>query len=141
MVEVRDAQQWDVGFVPEPFTFTVTPELNQQYLFAVEDYGEQYLGSDGVVHPALLLNMSNTTRSPSHSIDAGNGNLHARDECKFLSAGRVGESFRVEWRVDEWYERKGRRFRVTHATVTEESGRLVLERRIHVTWNVAREQS
>jgi len=53
----------------EPFEFLLTPELNQQYLFAAEDFHPRYfqeteIGSP-IGHPGLLLNMSNATRSPS----------------------------------------------------------------------------
>ena len=134
MAETRLAQTWETGFRAHPLEFTVTPELNQQYLYAQEDFSELYLGDDALVHPSVLLNMSNTTRSPSHSLDSRSGNIHARDECEFFRPARVGDPLKVEWTVLEWYERRERPFRVTEALVSDSEGRPVLRRLIHTTW-------
>ena len=140
MTDHKLAQSWETGFRAEPLEFVVTPELNQQYLYAQEDYSPVYLGEDAKVHPALLLNMSNTTRSPSHHLDTRSGNLHARDECQLLRPARVGDRFRVDWTVVEWYERRERPFRVTEAVVTDGDGQEVLRRRIHTTWTTGAEE-
>jgi hypothetical protein len=134
MSQTKLAQEWEVGFRAEPLEFTVSAELNQQYAYAQEDYDPLYVGDGAIVHPALLLNMSNTTRSPSHALDQRSGNLHSRDETWFLRPARVGSPLRVDWTVVEWYERKGRPYRVTEAVVTEADGGKVLRRRIHTTW-------
>jgi hypothetical protein len=130
----NDARSWPIGFRPEPLEFVASPELNQQYAYAQEDFATMYLGPEAVVHPALLLNMSNTTRSPSHKLEETAGNIHARDECEFVGLGRVGDRLRVDWVVEDRYEKRGRPYRVTLATVTDSSGTPLLRRMIHVTW-------
>lgn len=140
MSTVKLAHTWETGFRAEPLEFVVTPEMNQQYLYAQEDYDPRYLGDGAIVHPALLLNMSNTTRSPSHALDSRSGNLHARDETDFVRPAKVGAKLRVDWTVTEWYERRGRAYRVTEIAITEEAGEAILRRRLHTTWTSGSEE-
>lgn len=63
--------------------FTVTADLNQQFLYAVEDYNPLFIdGRDGrppMVHPVLLMHMTPRTRSPSYRQAPGMGSAFARD--------------------------------------------------------------
>jgi hypothetical protein len=119
----------------EPFTFRVTPELNEQYLYAVQDYDPRYLESTDkgppVVHPGLLLNQSNLTRSPSFGLKAGMAGVHAKEEVDFLNPGRVGKQFRVTWRVVEEYEKRDKLYTVVEALIVDEDGREIMRRRTH----------
>ena len=139
MLDRKPADQMDVGDEFEPLEFTITPELNQQYLFAVEDYHPRYLGGgDGgqsLVHPALLLNFSNTTRSPSYVVSPGLGTLHAGEETRFVRPATVGDTLRVTWRVVDRYEKRGRVYHVREAVVVDGTGRTVLVRRLTSTYS------
>lgn len=126
-----------VGDEQEPLVFTVTPELNQQYLFAVEDFNPRYLRSgawgEPMVHPSILMNMSNRTRSPSFKLPPGWSSIHARDETEFRSAARVGETLTVTWKVVERYERRDRPYQALEVRITRPDGSLALRRIAHST--------
>lgn len=126
-----------VGDEQEPLEFVVTPELNEQYLYAVADYDPRYTvpGPDGasIVHPAVLLNMTSRTRSPSFALPEGWSSIHARDETEFLRPARVGETLTVRWTVVALYEKRGRPYQAVEAVVTDGQGRTVLRRIAHST--------
>jgi hypothetical protein len=124
----------------EPLEFVVTPELNQQYLYAEEDFSPIYLEatSEGppIVHPGLLLNMSNDSRSPSFSLPPGMAGLHARDETFFYNPARVGKRLRVTWKVVDTYEKRGRPYKIVECSVRDEDGVKIMNRLTHVTLTV-----
>jgi hypothetical protein len=131
------SRDWYEGFEPEPLEFDVTPELNEQYLYSQQDYDPMYLDDgDGpaLVHPSLLLNMSNTTRSPSHNLAPGVSSIHARDEVFFKAPAAVGQRFTVRWFVESTFEKRGRPYRITRATITDENDKTILVRKVHSTF-------
>lgn len=119
----------------EPFEFSVTPELNQQYLFAEEDFHPRYIEETEIgppiVHPGLLLNMSNPTRSPSFSLDIGPAGIHSREETNFFHPARVGKKIKVSWEHGEPYLKRGRYYQVFMTSVIEEGGLTVMKRVSH----------
>lgn len=121
----------------EPLEFTVTPELNQQYLYAVEDFRSCYIEETElgppIAHPALLLNMSNGTRSPSYSQPPGRAGFHARDETFFYNTARLGKKFRVTWNPIGSYEKRGRPYTVNDTLIVDEDGLEILRRLNHST--------
>jgi len=127
------ANELKVGEEFEPYEFHVTPELNQQYLYGVEDYHPRYLEETElglpIVHPALLLNQSNITRSPSFSLPPDIAAVHTADEVEFLSPARVGKRLRVTWKVTDIYEKRGRPYQVVEALIVDEDGVQILRRR------------
>jgi len=135
MSERKEKSQFsdEDGF--EPFTFQVTPELNEQYLYAVQDYHPRYLeeGDSGSpwVHPGLLLNQSNLTRSPSFGLKAGMAPVHAKEEVEFLNPGQVGKQFKVTWQEVEEYEKRDKLYTVIETLIVDEDGREILRRRTH----------
>ncbi|MDN5347803.1 MAG: hypothetical protein PWP65_1367 [Clostridia bacterium] len=139
MPEKKSVHLMEAGEELEPFEFLVTPELNQQYLYAEEDYHPRYLEKNEsgppLVHPALLLNMSNSTRSPSFYLAPGWAAIHAAEETEFLNPARVGKKLRVTWRIVETYEKRGKPWRVTEALVVDEDGVQILRRKLHSTYS------
>lgn len=121
----------------EPHRFTVSEDLARRYVDAVEDYHLCYLtGSGGdrpLVHPGLVLNQSNTTRSPSYSVAPGEAGIHAKEETWFVRPARVGDRLLVEWSFEESYERRGRTYLVYKAVVKDDRGNVIIERRSHST--------
>jgi len=119
----------------EPYTFQVTPELNEQYLYALQDYHPRYLEERDSgfpwVHPGLLLNHSNLTRSPSFGLEAGMAGVHAKEEVEFLNPGKVGKKFRVTWKVVEEYEKRDKLYTVIEALIVDEGGTEIMRRRTH----------
>jgi len=123
----------------EPLEYIVTPELNQQFCYGQEDFHPRYIEEteDGppIAHPALLLNWSNGTRSPSYQAAAvgpggGRAGLHARDITFFLNPARVGKKLRVTWTGIGSYEKRGRPYSVGDTLVVDEDG-LEIIRRLH----------
>jgi hypothetical protein len=111
--------------------FAITAEINQQFLFALEDYASEYLGDDGrpaQIHPVLLLHMSARTRSPSFRLAAGMGSVFAKDRVHFHRSAYVGEWLEVRWRLRDVYARKGRLYQVLETRVVGATGDLVVER-------------
>ena len=82
----------------------------------MEDFHPRYIEGDesapAFVHPGLLLNMSNNTRSPSFFLPGGWAEIHAAEETRYLSPARLGEKLRVTWEVVEAYEKRGRPWHV-----------------------------
>jgi acyl dehydratase len=121
----------------EPFEFVVTPELNQQYLYAMEDFHSWYLEETEfgppIDHPAMLLNMSNSTRSPSYSQPAGRAGFHTRDETFFYTPARVGKKLRVTWEALDGYEKRGRLYSVNKISMVDQDGLEILRRFSHGT--------
>lgn len=136
--EVRTADQLEVGDELEPFEVLVTPELNQQYLYAEEDFEPRYWRSQGdrspLVHPALLLHVSNNTFSPSFRLPRGIVNLQTAEETIFMNSCRVGARLRVTWRVVDRFERRGRIYNTRLARVVDQDGTEILRRTLTGTF-------
>ena len=135
MSEEKERTQFRMNDELEAYEFKVTPDFNQQYLYAVEDYHPRYLeetdAGPPLVHPSLLLNQSNVTRSPSYRLPPGVGGVHAKEEVEFLNPGRVGKTFRVTWKVVDMYEKRGRAYNVFETSVVDEDGVEILRRKLH----------
>ncbi|MGY8994412.1 MAG: hypothetical protein ACKVK8_09735 [Rhodospirillales bacterium] len=137
MSERKVATDLAVGESYAPYSFHVTPDLNEQYCYAEEDYDSRYRQGDSgdppLVHPALILNMSNRTRSPSFYMPEGHSVLHAKDIIEFISPAYVGKKLNVTWTVCERYKRRGRDFMVIDCRVIDEDGRDIFRRFSHNT--------
>ena len=142
MAERKGADQVGIGQEFEPYEFRVTPEFNRQYLEAEEDYHPRYLQETDaglpIVHPALLINHSNVTRSPSFHLPPGMAAIHAKEEVEFLNPGRVGKTFRVSWKVVDMYEKRVRPYQVKEALIVDEDGVEILRRMITDTYIAGR---
>jgi hypothetical protein len=143
MADTKFLHELEDGDELAPLEFIVTPELNQQYLFAEEDYDRRYLEPNEsgavMVHPALILNMSNETRSPSYRITPRICAVHTLDETAFLNPAWVGKKLRVTWKVLEHYERRGRPYHILDVKVVDEDGVVILTRKMHEILNLRRE--
>jgi len=137
-MEGKFAHELKAGDQYEPLEFLVTPDLNQQFLYSVEDYNPIYLeGRDGkppLVHPVLLMHMSPRTRSPSYRQAAGMGSAFARDRSRYLNPGYVGSRFRVTWTVTDTYEQRGKIYQDYVALVQDAGGTDILRRELASTF-------
>ena len=114
----------------EPAVFTVTREWNQSYLLAEGDVHLRYSGhSYGVVHPALLLNMSQHMFSPSFELCEGTAAVLTHNEVEWKNVGRVGQTFTVTFDVVETYYRRGRPYQVVDSMVTDDTDREIMFRK------------
>jgi len=138
MTEKKSAHLFKVGEEFEPLEFVVTPELNQQYLYAEEDFHPRYIETtrEGppLVHPGILYNMSNNTRSPSFFMPSGWGEIHAGEETEFLNPARVGKKIRVTWKVLKTFEKKGRPWHVLDILIVDEDGIQIMKRKMTNTF-------
>ena len=122
----------------EPLEYLVTTELNQQFLYGEEDFHPRYIeeteSGPPIVHPALILNWSNGTRSPSYrapSLQSGQpmwAGFHTRDETFFYNPARVGKKLRVTWTAVGSYEKRGRPYSVSETLVVDEDGLEIIRR-------------
>lgn len=122
-----------------PLSYCVSAELNQQFLFAQEDFDQRYIeevdGRPALVHPAILLQMAADTRSPSYRLAPGTGSILGKAEEEFFRRVTVGTPLTVNWRVTETYEKRGRHYHVMVAETTDDQGTLVFRRTLHLTFN------
>ena len=115
-----------IGEEFEPLEFVVTPELNQQYLYAEEDFHPRYIEESDkgppLIHPGILYNMSNNTRSPSFYLPPGWGEVHAAEETEFINPARVGKKVRVKGKIVDRYVKKEREYTVVESLSVDEDG-------------------
>ena len=137
-VHGRYAHELQAGDQYQPLEFVVSPDLNQQFLYAVEDFNPLFLagrnGKQPLVHPVLLMHMSARTRSPSYRQAPGMGSAFARDRSTYLNPGYVGSKFRVTWTVVKTYEQRGKIYQDYVALVQDESGSDILRRELASTF-------
>jgi hypothetical protein len=128
----------EVGEEFEPLEILVTPEMNQQYLYAVEDFHPRYIeGSESgapLVHPGLLLNMSNNTRSPSFHLPAGWAEIHAAETTEYLHPAEVGKRLKIFWKVVQAYQKRGRPWHVLDILIVDEDGIEIMRRKMTNTF-------
>jgi hypothetical protein len=143
MAEFKWTYELKPGESPEPLEFRVTPEFNQQYLEAVEDHNSRYLKDSesvpAIVHPALFINYSNITRSPSFRLPSGTSAVHSHEEVEFINPGRVGETFKVTWKILDVYKKRDRLYQVKEALITGKDGMIIIKRKITDTYMTVKE--
>ncbi len=128
----KTMDQMDVGDTLATYEFRVTPELNRRYLEALDDPHPRYRGPQGgraMVHPGLLLNQSNCTRSPGFSLPPGMAAIHAKEETEFLHPAGVNTLLRVHFRIVDRYRKRDRDYVVVEAVIEDGDGTLIMRRR------------
>lgn len=132
------AHEMQSGESYAPLKFIVTPDLNQQFLFAVEDFNPLYLlsanGKPPIVHPVLLLHMSPRTRSPSYRQALGMGSAFARDRSTYLSPAYEGREYEVTWIVTRTYEQRDKIYQDYVAEIRDFGGQIILRRELASTF-------
>ncbi|MFC1964502.1 MaoC family dehydratase N-terminal domain-containing protein [Chloroflexota bacterium] len=138
MVDKKWTYQLEPGENLEPLEFTVTPEFNQQYLEAIEDWHPRYHKTTNagppIVHPALLVNYSNIIKPPSFKLPIGMAAVHSHEEIEFHNPGRVGDTFRVTWKVIDVYEKRGRMYQVKEALIVNKKNLPIIKRKLTDTY-------
>ena len=138
MSKKKSAHLMELGEEFEPLEFIVTPELNQQFLYGEEDYHPRYFeereSKPPIVHPGLLLNTSNNTRSPSFYLPPGWVEIHAVEETEYLNPAIVGKKLRITWEVVEAYQKRGRPWHVLDILIVDENGVEILRRKMTNTF-------
>jgi acyl dehydratase len=115
----------------EPFSFSITDQIQSRYLEALEDYHLRYAlscdGVDPIVHPGILLNQSNATRSPSFG-EPNTRWIHVREQTYFAAPARLNDELIAEWHIAEYRPRFGRMLARVACVVTHHDGPVVIER-------------
>ena len=126
------------GDTYEPLEIVIESELNQQVLFAQEEFDARYLvdseDQPAMVSPALLLQLAANTKSPSFRLAEGTGSVLAEASTEFLHPAYVGERLRVSWRVTDAYEKRGRQYYVMEALMENAEEMTILRRDLHLTF-------
>lgn len=121
-----------------PLEFEVSADLNQQFLYAVEDFNPIFIegrnGHPPLVHPVVLMHMTPRTRSPSYRQAPGMGSAFARDHSIYLAPVYVGAKLRVEWTVTNTYEKREKIYQDYVAVVLDQTGKVVLRRELASTF-------
>jgi hypothetical protein len=138
MAEKKRADQYAVGEEFDSLDLLVTDDFNRQFLEAVEDLHPRYIQhtEDGppIVHPALLVNQSNVTRSPSFYLPPGMAAVHAKEEVRYINPARIGRILHVHWKVVDVYEKRGRPYQVKEMVMVDDDGTEILHRMITDTF-------
>jgi len=138
MYEKKSAYLMKVGEEFEPLELIITPELNQQFLYGEEDFHTRYIEKKDsnlpMVHPGLLLNLSNNTRSSSFYLPPGWAEIHAAEETEYLNPAIVGKKIRITWKVIEAYQKRGRSWHVLDILIVDEDGIKILRRKMTNTY-------
>lgn len=138
MTVIKFAHEMQSGESYDALEFVVTSDLNQQFLYAVEDFNPIFTeGHDGkapLVHPVLLMHMSPRTRSPSYRQAPGMGSAFARDRSVYLRPAYVGSDLRVTWTVTDTYEQRGKIYQDYVAVIRDSDGHDILRRELASTF-------
>jgi N-terminal half of MaoC dehydratase len=138
--EIQDLMLQQPGHKLAVLQLTVTPELNQQFLYAMEDFHPRYLEANGkeqpLVHPALLLLMSIPSKSPSFHLPPGWALIHAGDETEFLQPARVGSLLAIRWKVANVWEKRGKAYSEVDTSIVDEHGAAILRRKVIITYTI-----
>lgn len=125
-----------VGMEWGPAQVEVTELLNEQFLFAMQDYSSVYLPGQPEpprAHPGTLLSLAMSGVIGFRPAEGWTG-MHARDEVELIRPVFVGETLTLRWRVLDVYEKRGRPWWVRECTITGAEGQLRLRRRIHTAF-------
>jgi len=139
MREIQNFAQLKPGAELAPLTVTVTPELNQQFLYAMEDFHPRYLeeGKEGpLAHPGLLLLLSFPSKSPSFYLPPDWASIHSADEVTFLYPARVGSQLLIRWKIVRVWEKRGRQYCETETWIVDDKGHDILSRRVSLTYTM-----
>jgi acyl dehydratase len=131
--EPRFAHELQVGDAYEPLDFTISGDLNEQFLYAIAEHDPVYVGGEAApaqLHPMILLHMSARTRSKSFRLAPNMGSVYARERVRFRQPAYVGERLTASWTIGAVYEKKGRLYQQLDIQVRGPRG-VVLDREMH----------
>lgn len=132
------AHELQVGDALADRHFNISPVVNQQCLFAQEDYDPRYLplpdGAAEIVHPAIVLQMLANTRSPSYRIPENVAAILAETETQFLAPLRVGHDYVTRWQVKRVYNKRDKLYHEVRAEITDSSGQPMVRRTLQLAY-------
>jgi acyl dehydratase len=122
--------------IPEPFgpvELVVDEQKVKAFAFAVDDYGDWYLGSRSpfggpIGHPLVLANDLLFLFYENYDGNTARG-LHTHEQLTFCAPVRVGERVTISGAYVERYERRGQGYVVLEAFARGEDGRELVRHR------------
>ncbi len=114
-----------------PLHFRVNPELNERYCAALDDQHPRY---SNIVHPGLFFCFSSITQSPSFMLPDHVAAVGARFDTEYVSPGKVGDDFRVEWEVVETYYKRSRLYQICEVVLRNSKNSIIFKRKINNTF-------
>jgi len=125
--------EYRVGERLKPLELVVTHEMNMRFMYGVQDYSMFYQGEYAAVHPALLYNMSNNTRSPSFKLPENMAEIHTGEETVFISPALVNKKLVFTWRVLDKYLKRDKTYMVIECIIKENMNK-IMERKMTCTF-------
>jgi acyl dehydratase len=148
-IESPPLEDWDAAQflrlpLPDPRTSVRTGPLGtlvekpaDEHARLVEALGDPlpfYRGEDAVVHPTVLLGLSNLILMRNFDLPPW---LHVGSELRNRSTAAVGEALEARGVVREVFEKKGNRFLTVDVLVLASDGRVVQQVRHTAIWSLA----
>lgn len=134
----RFAHELNVGDPIEPRRFNVSSVVNQQCLFAQEDYHPRYLQNAGrkreILHPALVIQMLANTKSPSYRVPEHIGAIVAEAQTEFLRPLHVGEDYESAWKVVRRYTKRAKDYQEIRAEIMAGDGTPMIKRTLQIAY-------
>jgi acyl dehydratase len=132
---LKDAR-YELVEIPEPFgpvQVLVDEAKVKSFAFAVDDYGDWYLGDASpfggpIGHPLVLANDLLFLFYDKYDGNTARG-LHTHEQLAFHAPVRRGEEVTISGAYVEKYERRGQGYVVLEAEARGEDGRLLVEHR------------
>jgi acyl dehydratase len=129
---IKTADKMQPGDTYEPLILSLSAELNEQFLQALDAQHDRY---HKIVHPGVLLNFCSITQSPSFCVQDQVAAVAAKFGCTFVRPTQIGEKVRISWKVCDVYERRSRLYQIAEVLVEAElDGSTILRREINNTF-------
>ena len=125
--------EYRVGERLKPLELVVTHDMNMRFMYCVQDCSKMYHGEYACVHPALLYNMSNNTRSPSFKLPKDMAEIHTAEETVFIAPALINKKLVFTWKVLDKYLKRGKTYMVIECIIKEDKNK-VMERKMTCTF-------
>ena len=127
----KTSDKLKVGEKYEPLTLHITPELNNQFIKAIDCSHKRY---EKIVHPCVFFNFCSITQSPSFFLDRNIEAVGAKFENGFMKKAKVDKKYHFSWKVVGLYERRSRTYQICDVLVVDEDGNEIIKRKINNTF-------
>ncbi len=125
--------EWDnfeVGEPFDPFTVTVTQEMVDKHMAALDSYHPWFMETSPFGRPiapptAIDRSMAQGLFSAKFSSSGEGSTMHARQQSEFLAPIYVGETYTISGKVTEKSERRGKRYAGLDGECVDSSGKPV----------------
>lgn len=128
---LKTADKMSIGDEFEPLTITLSSELNEQFLHALDCENKKY---KDIIHPGLILNLCSITQSPSFQLQDNVAAVAAKFGSTNWRPLKRGEKISIRWKVNNVYEKRSRLYQISDVIVEDAEGNIVLQREINNTF-------